>query len=71
MKTHEKENTCDQKCTWHVKLNRNNQEKASMNLYKNSDPFYRVSQKKRPAKFYVFTRKESFKNTTSFIGSDA
>ena len=39
MKTHEKENKCDQKCTWHVKLNRNNQEEASMNLYKNSNLF--------------------------------
>ena len=41
IKNHEKENTgkCDQKCTWHVKLDRNNQEEANMNLYKNSDLF--------------------------------
>ena len=41
IKNHEKEKTgkCDQKCTWHVKLDRNNQEEANMNLYKNSDLF--------------------------------
>ena len=41
MKKHEKENRgkCDQKCTWHIKLDRNNQEEANMNLYENSDLF--------------------------------
>ena len=41
MKKHEKENTgkCDQKCTWHIKLDINNQEEANMNLYENSDLF--------------------------------
>ena len=41
MKHHEKENICkcDEKCTWHIKLNRNNKEEANMKLYKNSDLF--------------------------------